>query len=84
MAIEVRRDRLGRPHERGRLGDLARLCDGLDGGRFLGRDTELVDDGVTSAVANRQANVFRGARVSRFESRASVSPFLGVPAPSSR
>ena len=34
---------------------------------FLGRDTELVDDGATSAVAKTQANVFRGARVSRFE-----------------
>ncbi len=36
-------------------------------GRGLGRDVRLVDDGVTTEVGKTQANVFRGARVSRFE-----------------
>ena len=33
----------------------------------LGRDVQLVDDGVTTEVGKTQANVFRGAKVSRFE-----------------
>ena len=33
----------------------------------LGRDVRLLDDGVTTEVVKTQANVFRGARVSRFE-----------------
>ena len=33
----------------------------------LGRDVQLVDDGVTTAVGKTQANVFRGSKVSRFE-----------------
>ncbi len=33
----------------------------------LGREVRIVDDGVTTAVGKTQANVFRGARVSRFE-----------------
>ena len=47
--------------------ELARLCDVLGGAVFLGRDTQLVDDGVTSAGGRTQANVFRGARVSRLD-----------------
>ena len=35
--------------------------------RGLGRDVRLVDDGVTTEVGKTQANVFRGAKVSRFE-----------------
>ena len=41
------------------------LLRSLTGG--LGRDVRLVDDGVTTGVGKTQANVFRGARVSRFE-----------------
>ena len=33
----------------------------------LGRDVQLVDEGVTTEVGTTQANVFRGAKVSRFE-----------------
>ena len=33
----------------------------------LGRDVQLVDDGVTTEVGKTQANVFRGSEVSRFE-----------------
>ena len=33
----------------------------------LGRDVSLIDDGVTTEVGKTQANVFRGAKVSRFE-----------------
>ena len=35
--------------------------------RGLQRDVRLVDDGITSAAGKTQANVFRGAQVSRFE-----------------
>ena len=33
----------------------------------LGREVQLVDEGVTTEVGTTQANVFRGAKVSRFE-----------------
>ena len=35
--------------------------------RGLERDVRLIDDGVTTEVGKTQANVFRGAKVSRFE-----------------
>ena len=35
--------------------------------RGLGRDVRLIDDGVTTEVRKTQANVFRGAKVSRVE-----------------
>lgn len=33
----------------------------------LGRDVQLVDDGMTTDIGKTQANVFRGAKVSRFK-----------------